>query len=599
MLLSKNPLALGILLFVVAGGMDATEEQPTDSVHLIIHNAKITTLEEKIRSATALAVKDGRIVQVGNDQDVLKLKSDDTRVIDANGRRLIPGLNDSHSHYLRSGLAYTRELRWDGVPTLKQGLEMIREQAKYTPEGEWIRVIGGWTPWQFKEKRLPTPQELNEASPNVPLYLQYFYSAGLMNRKGMEVLGIHVNTSDPTGGKFVRDQNGHPTGLMLAAPHPEIFYGKIAALPTTSKEVETNSTLHLFHELARFGLTSVIDAGGGGFKYPNDYSTAEKLAIDGKLPLRVSFYLFTQNPGKELQDYLNWTENNNAGYNADPAKMHGFELDGGGEYLLWKAGDFENFRSDRPILEKNMEKDLEPIIELLVQKRWPFRIHATYDESISRILNVIEKVNDKTPLKGLRWSIEHAETITEPNIDRIAALKGGIAIQDRMVFLGDDFVKRYGATAARYSPPIRMIMRKGVPLGIGTDGTRGSSFNPWVGIHWLVTGKTASGERLYGKDNLVGREEALMLYTIGSAWFSGEENLKGRIAVGQLADFALLTEDYFSVSEDKIKELESVLTVVDGKIVFASEEYGKLKPELPPVIPDWSPLKRFGSYWKK
>ncbi len=131
------------------------------------------------------------------------------------------------------------------------------------------------------------------------------------------------------------------------------------------------------------------------------------------------------------------------------------------------------------------------------------------------------------PLDGLRWSIEHAKTITEQNIDHIASLKGGIAIQDRMVFLGDEIIRRYGAKAAKQTPPIRMILDKGVPLGIGTDGTRGSSFNPWVGLHWLVTGETASGRQLYGKDNLVSREEALYLYTVGSAWFSGEEDVKG------------------------------------------------------------------------
>jgi predicted amidohydrolase YtcJ len=563
-----------------------------------VYNAKITTLDQTYPFASAVAVSNGKIGQVDSDEKILKLKSSRTKVINANGRRMIPGLNDSHSHFLRSGLAYTRELRWDGVPSLKQGLEMIREQAKHTPEGEWIRVIGGWTPWQFKEKRLPTPEELHAAAPNVPLYMQYFYSAGMLNKKGMEALGIDVSSPDPKGGKFVRDQDGNPTGLMLATPHPGIFYGKIAALPATSEEIEANSTIHLFHELARFGLTSVIDAGGGGFGYPDDYSTAEKLALKGQLPIRVSFYLFAQNPDKELEDYLNWTKNNSAGYNADPTKPHGFELDGGGEYLLWKAGDFENFRSDRPILDADMEKELEPIIELLIQKRWPFRIHATYDESINRILNVIEKVNKKTPLDGLRWSIEHAETITEQNIDRIVALKGGIAIQDRMVFLGDDFVRLYGAEAAKQTPPIRMILEKGIPLGIGTDGTRGSTFNPWIALHWLVTGKTASGKELYDKDNLVSREKALELYTVGSAWFSGEEDIKGRIAPGQLADFVLLTDDYFSVKIEQIKEIESVLTVVDGKVVYAAEEYVALAPKLPPIMPNWSPVMRFGSYWK-
>ncbi|MCG7588265.1 amidohydrolase, partial [Photobacterium sp. OFAV2-7] len=387
----------------------ASNEAAPLTADLIVKDAKITTLDESNPSAQAIAIKDGVIIRVGNNQDVETLRGETTEVVNAQNRRMIPGLIDSHSHFLRSGLAYTRELRWDGVPDLETGLKMIAEQAKRTPDGEWVRVIGGWTPWQFKEQRLPTVEELNEAAPDTPLYMQYFYSVGILNKKGMELLGIDKSIPDPKGGKFVRDANGNPTGLMLAQPHPGIFYGKIAALPETTPDIEANSTIHLFHELARFGLTSVIDAGGGGFGYPDEYGTAEKLAIDGKLPLRTSFYLFAQNPGKELADYQAWTKANKAGTNTDSTKSHGFEIDGGGEYLLWKVGDFENFRAGRPELDADMEQDLTPIIELLIDRRWPFRIHSTYDESITRVLDVIEEVTARKPLRGLRWSIEHAE----------------------------------------------------------------------------------------------------------------------------------------------------------------------------------------------
>ncbi len=566
---------------------------------LIVYNSQITTQNPAQPNAEALAVKDGKIIGVGDFDSLKSYNGANTQLIDGENRRLIPGLIDSHSHFLRSGLAYTRELRWDGVPDLKTGLAMIKEQAKHTPEGEWLRVIGGWTPWQFKEQRLPTIAELNEAAPNTPIYMQYFYSVGLLNKKGMELLGIDKTVKDPKGGRYVRDSQGNPTGLMLAEPHPGIFYGKIAGLPSASKEVETNSTIHLFHELAKFGLTSVIDAGGGGFSYPQEYTTAEQLAVDGKLPIRASFYLFAQTPGHEHHDFEQWSRENKAGTNTDPIKNHGFELDGGGEYLLWKAGDFENFRADRPELAAEMEAELAKIIQLLVERRWPFRIHATYDESITRILDVVEKVNQTTPLAGLRWSIEHAETIKEENIDRIIGLGGGVAIQDRMVFLGDDFVERYGEDAAKYSPPVKMLLEKGVPIGMGTDATRGSTFNPWIGLHYLITGETASGRKLYGQDNLLTREQALYVYTLGSAWFSGEEKVKGKIAVGQLADFTLLTQDYMAIPIDDIKTIRSVLTIVDGNVVYGTGSYAELSPVLPEILPAWSPVKRFGSYWQK
>lgn len=566
---------------------------------MIVYNATITTLDEAQPNAEALAVKDGKIVAVGSSEKILKLKGNNTQVINAEGRRVIPGLVDSHSHFLRSGLSYTRELRWDGVPTIKEGLEMIKKAAEITPEGEWVRVIGGWTPWQFEEQRLPTPQELTEASPNRPVYLQYFYSAGIVNKKGLEALGITKETPDPYQGRFERDANGNPTGLMLAEPHPGIFYGKIAALPSTTKEVEKNSTIHMFRTLARYGLTGVIDAGGGGFNYPQEYNTAEQLAADGKLAIRTSFYLFAQKPKRELQDFTAWSDANEAGKNTDPHKEHGFELDGAGEYILWEAADYENFRWERPELPETMGENLAPILKLLIERRWPFKVHSTYNESIQKILDVIEKVNKETPLNGLRWSIEHGETVTPETIDRIAALGGGIALQDRMVFLGDDFVERYGAEAGKYSPPLRYIYDKGIPVGMGTDGTRGGSFNPFVSLHYMVSGKTASGRQIYDKDNILTREEALRVHTIGSAWFSQEEDVKGRIKIGQYADFAVLSKDYMTVAEDEITSIESVLTVVAGKPVYGAGSYQKLAPEAPEIMPEWSPVKLLGSYYKK
>ena len=590
-----------ILKFTAVLGATVIVTQPvaaqSDFADLIVKNAKITTQNHLQPSATALAVRGGRFMKVGSNDAVARLVGPDTKVIDAGNRRLIPGLIDSHSHFLRSGLTYTRELRWDGAPTLEQGLEMIREQARRTPKGEWVRIIGGWTPWQFKERRLPTVAELNEAAPDTPVYLQYFYSVGLVNKKGLEALGIGQSTKDPAGGRFVRDNAGNPTGLMLAEPHPGIFYGKIAALPGASKEVEANSTMHMFYELARWGLTGVIDVGGGGFNYPENYTTAEQLAAEGKLPIRSFFYLFAQRPKKELQDFDAWSSRNRAGTNTDPLKVHGFELDGAGEYVLWEAADFENFRWARPELPKTMEKNLYPVLKLLVERRWPFRIHATYDESITRILNVVERVNKEIPLNGLRWAIEHGETIRPETVRRIHALGGGLAIQNRMVFLGDDFVERYGAEAAKQTPPIRAILDNGIPVGMGTDATRGSTFNPWVSLHYLVTGETASGRKLYDADNVMTRAEALHVHTIGSAWFSNEENIKGRIAPGQLADFVILTKDYFEVPVAEIRTIQSVLTVVDGRTVYGAGPYAKLSPNLPPILPEWSPIKHYGAYW--
>jgi hypothetical protein len=259
---------------------------------------------------------------------------------------------------------------------------------------------------------------------------------------------------------------------------------------------------------------------------------------------------------------------------------------------------FEDFRVERPEMPPNMEADLEPVIRLLAENRWPWRLHATYDQTIDRALNVFEKVNRDVPLTGINWFFDHAETISERNIDRIAALGGGIAVQHRMMYQGEYFIERYGAKAAENTPPIRKMIEAGVPGGAGTDATRVASYNPWVSLSWLVTSTTLGGTRLYPAANRLDRETALRLWTVDNTWFSNEQGKKGQIKPGQLADLALLSDDYFAIPEDQIVHLRAVLTVLGGKVVHGEGGFGPLAPALPAPMPDWSPVARFGGYYR-
>jgi len=285
------------------------------------------------------------------------------------------------------------------------------------------------------------------------------------------------------------------------------------------------------------------------------------------------------------------------GQNDDPTKGHGFCMCGAGENIVWSAADFENFLEPRPDLISHMESQLTPAIELFVQNRWPFRIHATYDESISRFLNVFESVNKKYPFKGLHWLIDHAETVSDSNLDRIKALGGGIAIQNRMLFQGESFIQRYGKEAAVHVPPISKILSKGIPMGLGTDGTRVSSYNPWLSLYWIVSGKNWSGEVMYGPDNRLSRDRALYHYSKGSAWVSMEDDVKGIIANGQYGDLIVLSDDYFSCKEESIRDIHSVLTVVNGSVVYAEGEFSEHNPPIPEISPPWSPVKHHGGYF--
>ncbi|MFN3193100.1 MAG: amidohydrolase [Aureliella sp.] len=569
--------------------------EETSVAETILLNGNFYTNAHGEETVEACAIADGRFVRVGSQAEVAKLRGGRTRVIDLNGRRVLPGLNDSHIHAVRGGRFYNLELRWDGVRSLREGLEMIREQAARTPKGQWVRVIGGWSPFQFKERRLPTVEELNEVAPDTPVYVMFLYSVGFLNRAGCEALGITPSTQPPNAAsRYVFTDGG---AELYAEPNAMILYKTIGALPSMSVKDQINSTRHWYHELARFGLTSVVDAGGGGHGFPDNYIATKVLAKRGEMPMRVSVYLFPQTPGQEFVDFRRWLQSNERDFNDAMRTLHGYTLRGGGEYLVWAAGDFENFLSPRPELAPDMRQQLLPVARLLLRNNWPIRQHATYDESIRQLLDVFEDIDrHEIDFAGRRWAIDHAETISAESIDRVKTLGGGVAIQNRMAFAGEYFLDRYGAEVTAQSPPLRKLVDSGIPLGAGTDATRVSSYNPWLSLYWMVSGKTVGGTRLYPPSNCLTREEALRLYTVGSAWFSGEDGIKGRITPGQFADLTVLSDDYFRVDEEKIKTIESVLTMVDGRVTYATDEFLHLDPKLPPVSPSWSPVAHFGGY---
>ncbi len=558
---------------------------------LIVHNARITTLDERRPEATALATKDGRFVAVGSEAEVLPHRSERSLVVEARGRRVIPGLNDSHLHTIRGGLNYHMELRWDGVRSLADALRSLKEQAKRTPPPQWVRVVGGWSEFQFAERRMPTLEEINAAAPETPVFVLHLYDRAWLNGAALRAVGYTKETPEPPGGTIQRDARGNPTGLLIAKPNANILYATLARGPKLGIEDQANSSRHFMRELNRLGLTSIIDAGGGFQNYPEDYQVVEQLHKAGQLTLRIAYNLFTQRPKQELADFQRWTSLAEL-YQGDA----NYRLNGAGEMLVFSAADFEDFLQVRPDLAPAMEAELEAVVRHLAAHRWPFRLHATYDESIGRFLDVFERVHRDIPLDRLRWFFDHAETITPRNLERVKALGGGIAVQHRMAYQGEYFVERYGAKAAEQTPPIRRMLAMGIPVGAGTDATRVASFNPWVSLSWLVTGNTVGGLNLYPPANRLDRETALRLYTHGSAWMSREDEVKGRIAVGQYADFAALSADYFTVPEAEIRHIVSVLTAVDGKIVYGAEEFSHLAPPLPPASPDWSPVRSYGGF---
>ncbi|HKP27190.1 MAG TPA: amidohydrolase [Dongiaceae bacterium] len=561
---------------------------------LVLHNAQVTTLDRSNPVASAVAMKDGCFTAVGTDRDVLASAGPDTRLVDAGGRRVIPGLCDNHIHVIRGGLNFNMELRWDGVRSLADAMSMLKRQVDKTPPPQWVRVVGGFTEHQFAERRLPTLDEINRIAPDTPVFILHLYDRALLNGAALRAVGYSKNSPNPPGGEIQRDAAGNPTGLLLAKPNAGILYATLAKGPKLPLEYQLNSTRHFMRDLNRLGVTSVIDAGGGFQNYPDDYAVIERLHQDGQLTLRIAYNLFTQKPKEEKADFLRWTSQ--AKYQQGD---NYFRLNGGGEMLVFSAADFEDFRVERPDMPQEMEGELEGVVRILAQNRWPWRLHATYDETIRRALDVFEKVNREIPLQGLNWFFDHAETIRDDSIERIAKLGGGIAVQHRMAYQGEYFVERYGAAAAERTPPIKRMLEGGVKVSAGTDATRVASYDPWVSLAWLVTGKTLGGLKLYPRSNCLDREAALRLWTEEVTWFSNEQGKKGNIKVGQFADLAVLDRDYFQVPEGEIQHLQSVLTIVGGKPVYGSEGFADLAPPPPPAMPDWSPVRTFGGYHKQ
>ncbi|MFC3108918.1 amidohydrolase [Undibacterium arcticum] len=570
-----------------AGGREA------DADALILTNGRFHTIDKSKPLAEAVAIKDGKFFAVGDTEYVMRHRTSASKVLDLHGRTVIPGLNDSHLHLIRGGLNYNLELRWEGVPSLADAMRMLKEQARRTPSPQWVRVVGGWTEFQFAEKRMPTLDEINAAAPDTPVFVLHLYDRALLNRAALRVVGYDKDTPNPPGGEIQRDAAGNPTGMLIARPNAMILYATLAKGPKLPQEQQVNSTRRFMRELNRLGLTSAIDAGGGYQNYPEDYAVVEQLARDDQLTIRIAYNLFTQNKGKELDDFKKWTDMVTPGEGTDF-----YRHNGAGEMLVFSATDFEDFLEPRPELGANAEAELEQVVRHLVSKRWPFRLHATYNESISHMLNVFEKVNRDVPFDGLQWMFDHCETITPKNIDRVKALGGGIAIQHRMAFQGEYFVERYGAEAAQHTPPVGRMLAAGVPVGAGTDATRVASYNPWTALYWMVSGRTVGGLRMYDSSNRLSRDTALELWSAGSAWFSSEHGKKGRIKEGMLADLCALSDDFFAIDEGSIKSIESVLTIVGGKVVFAQAEFTPLDLPALPVLPDWSPVATVPGHYR-
>lgn len=531
----------------------------------IVRNGKLWTGAGMAGRPSALAVRDGRILAVGTDADLEGLAGPSTRVIDAGGRRVVPGLIDSHIHMVRAGLTWNQNVDWSGVRSLAEGLAAIAAKVAETPAGTWVCVVGGWGPGQFDEKRMPTVKELDAISTDHPVYIQYLYESSIVNRAGREVIGIVKGSEDPARGMFERDEDGEPTGFCRGVG---AFQACIMAAGRPDFATQVEWTAAIMRRFNRLGITGVIDPGGMGMS-PESYRPLYELWRRGGITVRTRLYIMPQLAGLEREQIRDNIRHLHPGFGDEWLK-----LTGAGEMVSYGFFDLEGVH---PFEVTDEGADLlEELLEELLSAGWSIHLHAVLTATVSRMLDVIEKVLSRITLDPdrVRISMAHIEPITDTDLDRMARLGVGAGIQDRMLFRAKDSADFWGEDVVRRSPPLRGFLDRGIVVGGGTDATAVSPYNPWQSLWWLVTGRTFDdGPARDPRWNMT-REEALTAYTVGSAWLSLDERTRGRLEPGMLADLVVLSEDYFEVEEDAIRDIEAHLTMVGGAVVHAAADAG-------------------------
>jgi predicted amidohydrolase YtcJ len=522
----------------------------------VLVSGKILTADARFSMQQAVAVRDGRIAAVGTTAQIRKMAGAKTQVIDLGGRTVIPGLIDSHMHAIRAASFFATESNWAGVTSLAEALERIRASAKTKKPGEWVIVGGGWKPEQFREKRLPTQAELTEAAGDHPAYVQMLYSWALMNQRGLDALNIKSDADLPGGGKLDRDASGRITGGITGGIVP--LFDK---LPRPTLEQQVEGTKKFFRELNRLGMTGVGDPCGNNVT-PETYDAISQVWREHQLTVRVSYTICGFNPPHEVDEYPKYLGLMPMGFGDDMMHFNGI-----GEQIVWAVNN----------LEKPKVEDLERLYQIAkwaAARGYGLTFHCGTDAAADAILTVFERVNREVPIGSLRWSLAHLNDASTANLRRMKALGMGWTMQDAMYFSGEETEKRVGEAIKRM-PPVETAREIGVPVGAGTDAHRVAPYSPMTALQWALDGRSVAGKPLRGPEETPSRANALRAYTQGSAWFSHDDDKRGSLEVGKFADLAVLTKDYMTVPVDQVGGIESLLTMVGGKIVYAAGPFGK------------------------
>jgi hypothetical protein len=548
---------------LVACAMLASGAATAQTADTVLFNGKILTVDKDFSVQQALAIGQGRVLASGTSAAMKKLAGGKARLIDLGGRTVIPGLTDGHIHGIRAALTFGAEVNWIGIPTLKEALEKIRQAAQAQKPGSWIVVAGGWTEEQFEEKRRPTVAEVTAATPDNPVYIQHLYDWLLLNPKAMAALNIRDDADITPGGKFERDSSNNPTGVLAGNGNS---LGKIFdKLPKPTLDEQVDGSRKFFREMNGLGITGIVD-GGGVSMYPANYQAVFKLWRDRQLTVRVAYHLCAPTPGSELADLKNLTQLLPPGFG--DSMLH---FNGPGEILIW--ADW----TDGDITPDGKAK-LYDLLRWAAGKGYTIQLHWNPERTVHDLLDVIEAVNEEYPVRNLRWAVLHLYGASEDTLKRMKPLGLIWGVQDGLYFGGERLQREVGAEAARELPRIATAFKLGLTVTGGTDAHRVSSYNPFVALQWYLDGTTIGGIQTRGDAEAPSRRQALEMYTRNSAYAANDDDKRGTLEPGKLADLAVLSADYLTAPVKEIGKIKSVLTMVGGDVVYAMQPFATLAP---------------------
>lgn len=541
-------------LFAAAALLAFSAAAAAQTADLVLVNGKIVTVDDRFSIAQALAIRGQRIVAVGTNADVEKLKGPQTRTMDLAGRTVIPGLIDNHAHWVRA--AEHDELRFDGITSRTQALKLLADRVQATPAGQWIVVLGGWSEEQFTDDPRGFPRdELDRIAPNHPVVVQAIYNHSYLNSAAQAALKIDAATPDPPNGTFEKDAAGQPTGVVRG-PGGVAFVA--AGIPLFDQEAWLANTRKLVAYLNSLGVTAWLDAGGRGMG-ARHYEPYRQLDQRGELNIRV-FWTAIRQPATPAQVDAVIKEI------PEQKPFQGsdyFDQVGWGE-TIYGPVTTQLLRTTSNTRPEDMEQ-YRRLADALAAQGLYVNSHVEMEAAIDAFLDAHEAVNKIHPIKALRWTFSHVDQVTEAQLERMKKLGMGAQVHSRPLIQGALMHKVHGDKAWDM-PPFRRIQDSGIHWGLGSDATAVTTSNPFYTLSFAVTGEMIGGRKV--NRQTISREEALIAHTRSNAWFLFQEGNIGSLTAGRYADLLVLDRDYLTVPQDEIKAIKPLVTMVGGKIVY-------------------------------